>query len=136
MGRGGTPLKNDCHCIESMDVIGFDMVNSRVHDCPNGIMSFAFGNKIHFEKCEFYNCALPNDINKDNPEDVVPQTLLQFYSNDKICFDKCIIYQNQGPLFYGDNIKLKNCFVSHPSENLGDISQIKDKKSAWFDAPK
>lgn len=83
-----------------------------IRDCSYYTMHIEQSNNVHFTDCSFYNNREYEQINIDG-------------SCNEIIFDKCIIKDNQGPLFNVDSdVLMRNCTISHDNE-LGSIEHVK-----------
>ena len=95
---------SDSHDIDCNNVI--------IRDCSYYIMHIEQSNNVHFTDCSFYNNREYEQINIDG-------------SCNEIIFDKCIIKDNQGPLFdVESDILMRNCTISHDNE-MGSIEHVK-----------
>ena len=117
---------------------GADIVNSKhvyfkntdIYECTYYIFLITGSEHIQFDKCRFYR-------NKEF-------TLINVRESQDIVLTECLIYENQGQLFYiSSSITMKKCKIWHPKDKLesgvsylppGDyMSYIQQENCSWYD---
>ena len=95
-----------------------NIVNTDIYECTYYIFTIRESARIRFDNCRFY----------DNQE----FSLINVSESVDVTMTECMIYDNYGELFnVYSPVVMKGCKISHPKNELGDISNIRQEDCVW-----